>query len=196
VRGQGVDLLAGGIEKAVAERGGHAGTAVVGGAAADADQHAAGAAGEGVGEHLARAAGRRLGGLERQVEHLGQAAGGTHFQHRLLRLGQPAVAGAAWAPAGVDHRAFHPVATECGDHRLGGAFTAVGDRAEVEFGARQGLAQAFLQDRRHLTGAEGSLEFVAGDEDAHAHGVGRARHGVKAGRATRTYPLTWHPAVR
>ena len=133
-------------DEAVPQRREHAEAAVVGGAAADADEKRPAAAVPGVENHLAQTVG---GGTPRVAPVLGhqrKPGGRGHLDDCQMLLGQDAVARRDRRAQRTCHLHALPVASEPGDQRVGGALAAVchgqnSGRKSARFGGRaDGLA--------------------------------------------------------
>jgi hypothetical protein len=151
-----------------AERLGHAAAAVVGGAAADAEDYLARAEVEGRADKLAGAEGRGLrriatvGGNERQ------ARGGSHLYHRGLAIAeQPEV--------GIDRRAERTFDFACleaptghRDESVNRALATISHGDFDDLGAWRGPTNAGSDGRGNISRRQAALERIWGDYDLHA----------------------------
>ncbi len=132
------------IEQPHAQRLQHAGAAVIGGAAAHAQDEAARARVERGEDQVARATAGRVQRVALRRRDQFQAAGGRHFDHGDDVAARQAVEGVDGCAQRTGRAQVDAAAGRCGDHRLDGAFAAIGDGDLDVAGVRENLAETRL----------------------------------------------------
>ena len=155
------------IEEPNAERLQHPGAAVVGGAAADADDEPARAVVEGGPDELADAEGggqkRIAQGRRNELEPRGR----RHFDHRDAALAGDAVERLDLVAERPDDPARQATPPGRSDQRIHGALPAVGDRQKHIVGVGVDGAEPLADGERRLERREAFLERVRRDDDLH-----------------------------
>ena len=131
------------VEEVVPERLRHAGTAVVGGAAADADDEMAGPLVVGALQQLADAVGGRDPGVAFRRRHEGQPRGLCHLDHGSRSGVDHAVAGVHRIAQRAAHLEGPSLAMRGGDERVDGAVAPIGNWHQHEVRVGRGDANAF-----------------------------------------------------
>jgi hypothetical protein len=122
----------------------HPGAAVVGGAAAHAKDEAAGARVERGEDQFARATAGRVQRIARSGRDQFQAAGGRHLDHGDDIAARQAVEGIDGCAQWTGGAQVDAATGRRGDHRVDGAFAAIGDGNLDVAGVREDLAETRL----------------------------------------------------
>ena len=162
-----VELAALEIEQTRTERLHHAGAAVVGGAATNAEDEAARTGVERGADQLAGAAGageERVAPVRRNQR---QAAGGRHLDHRGVAIAGEAVEGLhGFTERAADRHGLLASAGR-GDHRVHRALAAVRHRHQHVVGVGENLAEAGFDRLRDFERGQAFLVRIGGDDDLH-----------------------------
>ncbi|MOA01029.1 hypothetical protein D3C78_1204140 [compost metagenome] len=143
------------------------GTGVVGGTAADRQDHPAGARIEGSANQLASAIGAAGTGVALLRRHPLQATGLGHFDDRGAALGQPAPARLDGDTQRTADPGAAPLTVTGRQHRLHRPLPAVGHRAFDQLRIRPDFGQPLGDGIGDALGAEAVLERVGGDDYFH-----------------------------
>lgn len=156
------------VKQGCAERFGHAGAAVVGGAAADTDQDAVDLGLKGVVDELADAVCGSATRVEITWREQGESGGGGHFDHGAASVVDP-------TPTSINGCAERSIDARDGatavrrlQESVNGARSAVGQRREIDGGVRECIGDSLLDSGCGLHGGQRALELLRRDEDAHA----------------------------
>ncbi len=163
------DLVAAAVEKCPAQRRCQADAAVVGRAAAEADDHLLRAGRDRAAQLDAAAERRRAPRIAQRRRQRRQPAGGGEIEQRRVAVAEPSPLGSARTPRGVDTRAAPHRAAGRADQRGGKAFAAVRQGLRGELRIRPRTPQPAHNRTRGLIGGQCALELVG----HHQHARGR-----------------------
>ena len=155
------------IEQPRPQRLGHAGAAVVGGAAAHADDEPPAAGIERRPDELPRPVGARPAGVALLAAEEDQARRGGHLDHRRRPFVQQSPDSRDRTPQRVLHLRRLLMSRRRRQYRLHDARAAVGHRHNVYLCLGQGAAQTGGDSLGGLLGGEAALELLGTHEDSH-----------------------------
>ena len=155
------------IQQLHAQRLQHASAAVIGGAAANAQNQVAGTRIQRSDDQLTRAVAGGDVGIALCGWHQGQTAGRSHFDHGGAAVARQAVeAGDALAQR-VRHFDFNLAALRGFDHGLHRAFAAIGHGHFDVLGVRKDFLESQLDLRGHFQRGQAFLVGIGGDHNFH-----------------------------